>query len=31
MTFSFTKKGVYFYESTIHGALSAMHAEVIVK
>ncbi len=30
-SFTFTKKGVYFYECTIHKALAAMHAEVIVK
>jgi plastocyanin len=30
-SFTFTKKGVYFYECTIHKALPAMHAEVIVK
>jgi len=30
-SFTFTKKGVYFYECTIHKTLPAMHAEVIVK
>jgi plastocyanin len=30
-SFTFTKKGVYFYECSIHKALAAMHAEVIVK
>jgi plastocyanin len=30
-SFTFTKKGVYFYECTIHKALPAMHGEVIVK
>lgn len=30
-SFTFTKKGVYFYECTIHKTLAAMHAEVIVK
>ena len=30
-SFTFTKKGVYFYECTIHKTLPAMHAEVLVK
>ncbi len=30
-SFTFAKKGVYFYECTIHKALPTMHAEVIVK
>jgi plastocyanin len=30
-SFTFTKKGVYFYECSIHKALASMHAEVIVK
>ena len=30
-SFTFNKKGVYFYECSIHKALAAMHAEVIVK
>jgi plastocyanin len=30
-SFKFAKKGVYFYECSIHKALAAMHAEVIVK
>lgn len=30
-SFAFTKKGIYFYECSIHKALAAMHAEVIVK
>ena len=30
-SFTFTKKGVYFYECTIHKTLPAMHAEVVVK
>jgi plastocyanin len=30
-SFTFTKKGVYFYECSIHKALATMHGEVIVK
>jgi plastocyanin len=30
-SFTFTKKGAYFYECSIHKQLAAMHAEVIVK
>jgi len=30
-SFTFTKKGVYFYECSIHKALASMHGEVIVK
>jgi len=30
-SFTFTKKGVYFYQCTIHKTLPAMHAEVVVK
>jgi plastocyanin len=30
-SFTFTKKGVYFYECTIHKTLPAMHAEIVVK
>lgn len=30
-SFTFTKKGVYFYECSIHKSLASMHAEVIVK
>ena len=30
-SFTFTKKGVYFYECSIHKSLATMHAEVIVK
>jgi plastocyanin len=30
-SFTFAKKGVYFYECSIHKSLPAMHAEVIVK
>lgn len=30
-SFTFTKKGVYFYECSIHKSLPAMHAEVVVK
>jgi len=30
-SFAFTRKGIYFYECSIHKGLAAMHAEVIVK
>ncbi len=30
-SFTFTKKGVYFYECSIHKSLPAMHAEIVVK